>query len=66
VEDKTAAEVAAALGDRGIFVWAGHYYAIEPMAALGLLDSGGLVRIGFVQTTTEEEVDRLLEELASL
>ena len=66
VEDMAAGDVAAALGERGIFVWAGHYYAVEPMDALGLLDSGGLVRIGFVQTTTVEEVDRLLEELASL
>ncbi len=66
VDGKSAPEVAATLGERGIFVWAGHYYAVEPMAALDLLDSGGLVRIGFVQTTTVDEVDRLLEELASL
>ena len=66
VAGRTASEVAAVLGERGIFVWDGHYYAVEPMSRLGLLDSGGLVRIGFVQTTTEHEVDRLLEELAAL
>jgi cysteine desulfurase family protein (TIGR01976 family) len=57
-------EVAARLGDQGLFVWAGHYYAVEPMARLGLLERGGLTRIGFVHTTTEDEVDRLLEALS--
>jgi selenocysteine lyase/cysteine desulfurase len=56
--------VAARLGDQGLFVWAGHYYAVEPMARLGLLERGGLTRIGFVHTTTEDEVDRLLEALS--
>jgi selenocysteine lyase/cysteine desulfurase len=36
------------------------------MKALGVLDQGGLVRIGFVHTTTEEEVDRVLDELGQL
>ena len=47
-------------------VWSGHYYAVEPMRRLGLLESGGLTRIGFVNTTTDSEVDRLLDALASL
>jgi cysteine desulfurase family protein (TIGR01976 family) len=54
---------AAELGRRGIFTWAGHHYAVEPMAALGLLDSGGLLRIGLGATTTEGEVDRALAAL---
>ena len=59
-------DVVIALADRGVFAWAGHYYAIEPMKALGVLDRGGLVRIGFVHTTTEAEVDRVLEELQTI
>ena len=66
VEGRTATEVASALGMRGINVWAGHYYAVEPMAALGLLESGGLVRIGFVNTSTIEEVDMVHEALGAL
>jgi cysteine desulfurase family protein (TIGR01976 family) len=66
VEGHDPVAVVAALADRGIFTWAGHYYAIEPMKALGVLDQGGLVRIGFVHTTTEEEVDRVLEELETI
>ena len=54
------------LAERGIFVWDGHYYAIEVMERLGLLDSGGAVRIGFCHYHTPDEVDRVLEELSAL
>jgi cysteine desulfurase family protein (TIGR01976 family) len=56
--------VAERLGERGLYVWDGDYYALEPMRALGLADSGGAVRAGFLHYTTAEEVDRLLEALA--
>lgn len=56
-------EVAGRLAAAGLSVWSGHYYAIEPMKQLGLLETGGAVRIGFVHTTTVDEVDRLLEAL---
>jgi selenocysteine lyase/cysteine desulfurase len=36
------------------------------MRALGLEDSGGAVRAGFLHYTTDEEVDRLLEALGEL
>jgi cysteine desulfurase family protein (TIGR01976 family) len=65
VEHRPPREVAEALGERGIYVWDGNYYALEPMRALGLED-GGAVRAGFLHYTTEEEVDRLLEALAAL
>jgi selenocysteine lyase/cysteine desulfurase len=56
--------VARHLGDRGLFVWHGDYYAIEVMKALGLPD--GAVRVGIVHYNTHDEVDRLLAELARL
>ncbi len=62
----TPAEVADKLGKQGIFVWAGHYYAIEVMRHLGLLESGGLVRIGFVHYNTLEEVNRVLAALQEI
>jgi cysteine desulfurase family protein (TIGR01976 family) len=52
------------LGEHGIYVWDGDYYALEPMRALGLADSGGAMRAGFLHYTTREEVDRLLAALA--
>lgn len=59
-------EVAERLAGEGLLVWAGHYYAVEPMTQLGLLERGGAVRIGFVHTTTDSEVERLLAALDSL
>ncbi len=60
------AEVARRLGDDGIFVWHGDYYAVEVMKRLGRADRGGLVRIGFVHYNTPGEVDRVLEALGRL
>ena len=57
--------VAERLGERGLYVWDGDYYALEPIRALGLSEGGGAVRAGFLHYTSVEEVDRLLEELAA-
>jgi cysteine desulfurase family protein (TIGR01976 family) len=51
-------EVADEFGRRGLAVWAGHHYAVEPMSRLGLVEGGGTTRIGFTHLTTEDEVDR--------
>ena len=59
----SAAELAALLGEQGIFVWHGHYYAVAVMERLGTLDSGGLVRIGFAHYNTVEEIDLLFATL---
>jgi cysteine desulfurase family protein (TIGR01976 family) len=59
-------EVAELLGEQDLYVWDGNYYALEPMRALGIDDTGGAVRAGFLHYTTEEEVDRLLQALADL
>jgi cysteine desulfurase family protein (TIGR01976 family) len=60
----TPTEVAARLGEHGIFVWDGNYYALEVMKRIGLKD--GAVRIGIVHYNTADEVDRLLDELRKL
>jgi len=66
VEEQHPLETAKGLAERGIYVWDGHYYAIELMERLGLLETGGAVRIGFCHYNTPDEVDRVLEALASL
>jgi len=66
VAGRTPREVAELLGEQDLYVWDGNYYALEPMRALGIEDSGGAVRAGFLHYTTEDEVDRLLEALADL
>lgn len=62
VEGEDPAATAARFGAAGIAVWAGHSYALEPVRRAGL--EGGVVRIGILHTTTEEEVDRALDVLA--
>jgi cysteine desulfurase family protein (TIGR01976 family) len=58
--------VAETLGDQGIFVWSGDYYAVEVMNRIGVADQGGLVRIGFAHYNTAGEVDRVLAALGQL
>jgi len=60
-----AAELARRLGEAGIFVWHGNYYALQVTEYLGL-EPDGMVRIGLVHYNTAEEVDRLLAALAEL
>ena len=59
------AALAETLGERGIFVWHGNYYALQLTETLGL-EPEGMVRIGLAHYNTNEEVDRLLQELTSL
>lgn len=54
---------ATRLGEEGIFVWDGNYYALAVMERLGLEDSGGAVRIGFCHYHTADEVDLVLDSL---
>ncbi|MDJ0496800.1 MAG: cysteine desulfurase-like protein [Acidimicrobiia bacterium] len=65
LEGMSARRLATELGDRGIYVTDGNYYAVEVMRSLRR-DDGGLVRIGFLHYTTEDEVDRLLNALHDL
>ncbi len=54
------------LGEQGIFVWSGNFYAVDLIERLRLSDQGGVIRIGFVHYNTEEEVDRTLDVLKNL
>ncbi len=66
VEGYTPRELAAHLGERGIFTWDGNYYAIDLAERLGVQGSGGMLRIGLAHYNTAEEVERLLAELRGL
>lgn len=60
------AELATALGDRGIFTWNGNFYALNLTQRLGLETSGGLLRIGCTHYNTLEELQRLIHTLHEL
>ncbi|MEM8773372.1 MAG: aminotransferase class V-fold PLP-dependent enzyme, partial [Pseudomonadota bacterium] len=60
------AAIARRLAEQGMFVWSGHNYAVEVVEALGLRESGGVVRVGPVHYNTAQEIDRLLNAVESL
>jgi cysteine desulfurase family protein (TIGR01976 family) len=64
--NQTPLEIAAFLGDRGIFTWDGNYYALNLTERLGVEKDGGFLRIGIVHYNSGEEVDRLLAALSEL
>jgi cysteine desulfurase family protein (TIGR01976 family) len=66
METRTPREIAERLGERGIFVWDGNFYALALTERLGLEPSGGLLRVGLAHYNTADEVDRLLDELRRL
>ncbi len=66
LENWNAREVAARLGEQGIFVWDGHFYALGVVERLGLVERGGLVRIGFAHYNTLAEVERVVAALQHL
>ena len=66
LEGWNSSTLAARLGERGFFVWDGHFYAVGVVDRLGLENRGGLVRIGFAHYNTLEEVGRIVGALADL
>ena len=61
VDGATPRAVSEQLAQRSIFTWDGNYYALSLMQALGLEESGGAVRAGFLHYNTADEARRLCE-----
>jgi len=66
LEGVSPREVARRLGEAGIYVWDGNFYALSVTERLGLENRGGLVRVGPVHYNTLAEVDRLLTTLEEM
>lgn len=60
------ADIAKQLAKRGIFVWSGHNYALEAVKTLGILDSGGAVRVGPVHYNNNNEINELVNTLSDI
>ncbi|MEI8019837.1 MAG: cysteine desulfurase-like protein [Schlesneria sp.] len=63
-ERLSAIEIADRLGQSGLFVGHGNFYALQVSEAFGL-EPQGVVRVGLMHYNTLSEVDRLLEALRS-
>lgn len=66
LEGVPAIEAARRLGDEGVLVWDGDFFAVRPVEVLGLAERGGLLRAGISLYNTREEVDRLVDGVARL
>lgn len=63
IEGHHPASIAAGLGQAGIFVWHGNYYALAVTERLGVEGKGGMVRVGAVHYNTVAEIGRFGETL---
>jgi len=63
IEGKTPVEICTCLDQRSICAWDGHFYAIRPVEVLGLLEKGGVTRLGVSLYNTKEEMDRVIEAI---
>jgi cysteine desulfurase family protein (TIGR01976 family) len=59
IQGISARNLATRLGEQGIFVGDGHFYALNLAEALGVAESG-LVRIGITHYNTFEEINRVI------
>jgi selenocysteine lyase/cysteine desulfurase len=55
--------LAQGFANDNIYVWSGHNYAIEPVSRMGLMDKGGVLRVGLAHYNTGDEVDAFLSSL---
>jgi cysteine desulfurase family protein (TIGR01976 family) len=58
--------LAKGFADNNIFVWSGHNYAIEPVGRMGLLEKGGVLRVGLAHYNTTNEVEQFLSCLTRI
>lgn len=63
VGEKDPERIADELGRLGFYVWNGHNYALAIVERMGLLDAGGMVRVGPVHYNTLDELERFGEAL---
>jgi cysteine desulfurase family protein (TIGR01976 family) len=66
MEGKTPTQVCEQLAKKNICAWDGHFYAIRAIESLGLLERGGVTRMGISIYNTVEEIDFTLAEVASI
>ena len=61
--DRAAEPVSEALGRDGIACWAGDFYAVRPLQAMGIDLNRGVLRMSMVHYTSGEDVARLIAAL---
>jgi len=62
----SAEDVCKKLADVNICAWDGHFYAQRAIEKLGLLEKGGVTRLGISAYNTQEEIDHVIKTIKSL
>ncbi len=62
----SAREVCTQLAHKNIFAWDGHFYALRAVEVLGLLEKGGVTRMGVSAYTTETDIDMTIKALSKI
>lgn len=63
LKGKMPEQVCEQLAKKNICAWDGHFYAIRAIEVLGLLEKGGVTRLGISLYNTEGEIDIVIEEI---
>jgi cysteine desulfurase family protein (TIGR01976 family) len=63
IDGKDPEKIADALGNLGFYVWNGHNYALAIVERMGLLEAGGMIRVGPVHYNTLDELEKFGEAL---
>ena len=66
MEGKTPTQVCSELATQNICAWDGHFYAIRAIETLGLLERGGVTRMGISVYNTEAEIDFTLAAVTKI
>lgn len=61
--DRAAEPISEALGREGIACWAGDFYAVRPLEAMGINLSNGVLRMSATHYTSEKDVSQLIAAL---
>ena len=59
-------DAARQLGEAGLCLWDGDFYAAKAIEVLGLKERGGVLRAGISLYNIDEEIDRLLDGIVNL
>lgn len=63
LDGKKPEEVCRHLAAHGVCAWDGHFYALRATEVMGLLEQGGVTRMGMMVYNTADEVDYTLDVL---
>ena len=62
----SAEQVCRKLAEKNICAWDGHFYAMRAIEKLGLLEKGGVTRLGISAYNTTAEIDAVVQAVQAL